>query len=449
MRAMFLASGRRSFFARVFSRACFLRARALCLVLAAAVATTPAGAAVTIHLASGEWKPINIEIEPFAGETGIEHFPSQIVGEDLARSGAFRAHHTTVARANIDAEAFAEARAQAREYLLAGSVFEAADGDLQIEYRLYDTVTETQLGGYQLRASRAQIRHIVHKYISNWIYETITGKAGVFHTKIAYVLKNRQGRSELQVSDYDGYDAQTVFQNNESIISPTWSPDGNELLYVSFEKRRPVVYRQSLLTGRREVVAGFSGNNSAPALSPDRRTVAAALSKDGGTQIFLVATDAGTVRRLRHSDGIDTEPDFSPDGERIIFTSDESGSTQLYEIAVDGGRARRLSFGYTYNASPQYASDGKSAFFLARTDAGFNVAWIDIETQRIEPLTAIGLADSPSPSPNDEMVIFRDERQPRYLFTTSINGKVSLRWRKLAAGEIKDPAWGPLTSDWY
>lgn len=421
-------------------------------VVAAAVAAAPAEAAVTIRLASGEWKPVNIEIEPFAGESGI-HRPSEIVGEDLSRSGSFRAHYAPQARAHIDASTFAETRAQGREYLLAGSVFEASDGDLQIEYRLYDAVTETQLGGYQLRAPRDRLRQIVHKYISNWIYETVTGKAGVFHTKIVYVLKNQRGRYELQVSDYDGHGAQTVFQNSDSIISPTWSPDGNELLYVSFEKRRPVIYRQSLLTGRRDVVSGFSGNNSAPALSPDRRTIAAALSKDGGTQIFLVDAAAGSARRLRKSprlqSTIETEPDFSPDGERVIFMSDESGSPQLYEINIDGGRARRLTRGYAYNASPQYASDGKSAFFLARNDAGFNIAWIDIETGRIELLTSISLADSPSPAPNDEMILFRDERQPRYLFTAAINGKVSLRWRKPAAGEIKDPAWGPLKSDWY
>ena len=208
--------------------------------------------------------------------------------------------------------------------------------------------------------------------------------------------------------------------------------------------------RQSLLTGRREVVAGLFGQQFGArvvARSPHRRRRFVQRRRHAnfsGRHRRRHGAPLAAFRRHRHRARI-----FRPTASALFSLRTNRDRRSYTKSPVDGGRARRLSFGYTYNASPQYASDGKSAFFLARTDAGFNVAWIDIETQRIEPLTAIGLADSPSPSPNDEMVIFRDERQPRYLFTTSINGKVSLRWRKLAAGEIKDPAWGPLTSDWY
>ena len=61
-----------------------------------------------------------------------------------------------------------------------------------------------------------------------------------------------------------GGNAQSVLGSNEPIISPSWSPDGTRLAYVSFENRKPVVYVQSLVTGGRQAVANFPGSNSAP-----------------------------------------------------------------------------------------------------------------------------------------------------------------------------------------
>jgi len=106
-----------------------------------------------------------------------------------------------------------------------------------------------------------------------------------------------------------------------------WSPDGTRLAYVSFENKKPIVYVHSIGTGKRHVVANFKGSNSAPAWSPDGRRLAVVLSKDGGSQLFLVNADgSGGAQRLMSSPGIDTEPYFAPDGQWIYFTSDRGGS---------------------------------------------------------------------------------------------------------------------------
>ena len=120
-----------------------------------------------------------------------------------------------------------------------------------------------------------------------------------------------------------------------------------------------MIYVHDLATGRRHVAANFKGSNSAPAWSPDGLQLAVVLTKDGGSQIFLVGADGSGLRRLATSASIDTEPRFSPDGGSIYFSSDRGGfapngrmivyATEvngkgvLAAVSVDGRVKQRLS----------------------------------------------------------------------------------------------------------
>ena len=95
-----------------------------------------------------------------------------------------------------------------------------------------------------------------------------------------------------------------VLASNEPIMSPSWSPDGSRLAYVSFDQKKPIVVVQNLAQGTTRVVANFRGNNSAPAWSPDGRTSLVALSKDGLTQIYRMPATGGEApapHRLRRA----------------------------------------------------------------------------------------------------------------------------------------------------
>ena len=81
--------------------------------------------------------------------------------------------------------------------------------------------------------------------IADVIYEKLTGNAGVFSTRIAYIAK--QGpRFQLLVAEADGFNPQTIVTSNEPLLSPVWSPDGTRIAYVSLENKKPIVYIQSL-----------------------------------------------------------------------------------------------------------------------------------------------------------------------------------------------------------
>ncbi|MFX7858125.1 Tol-Pal system protein TolB, partial [Acinetobacter baumannii] len=91
--------------------------------------------------------------------------------------------------------------------------------------------------------------------------------------------------------------------------------------------------------------------NSAPAWSPDGQQLALSLSREGGTQLFVINRDGSGLRRLTQSSAIDTEACYTPDGSKIYFVSDRGGGPQIYRMPVSGGAAERVTFNGNYNIS--------------------------------------------------------------------------------------------------
>ena len=431
-----------------------------CLILAGGLATALPVRALDLQLTSGDWRPINIFVEDFIGEAALGGQPlSGIIHNDLSYSGYFRSYQRDVSSHDaVDEARYAKVRNRGGEYLLTGKITD--DNGKRLFFSLHDVLTEEKLGEFNINFDNQTRRLAAHK-ISNWVFERIVRLPGSFHTKVAYIVREKDGTNILRVADYDGYNAQTILTSENNIISPSWSPNGNELLYVSFEWGKPVIYRHFLLTGERRLVANFKGSNSAPAWSPDSARFAAALTEhEGLQQIYLIG--AGGKQRLRPNlddNVINTEPDFSPDGKRIAFTSNESGHAQIYEYNFANGKARRLTEYGEHKVrdkdrkvtamSPDYDSSGGKLAYIHRQRAGSNIAVLDIASGDSVLLTDIQLADSPTFSPNDTMILFKDEKIANTLFIVSINGKVLNRWHVAESGDIINPAWGPTKSDWY
>ncbi|MFA7239555.1 MAG: Tol-Pal system beta propeller repeat protein TolB [Sulfuricellaceae bacterium] len=402
-------------------------------------------AALTIEVIGSGAHQTPVAIVPFATEYALSQSITGVITTDLQRSGLFKLIDPTSIRPlpyELGDVNYPDWRATGAEAMVIGSVTPRQDGRVEVRFRLLDVARQVQLAGASYTVAPELLRHTAHK-IADVIYEKLTGDAGVFSTKIAYIVKSGT-RYELQVSDADGYGAQTVLASNEPLISPTWSPDGTRLAYVSFERQKPIVYVQSLITGQRRAVSEFKGNNSAPAWSPDGNRLAVVLTRDGNTQIHIVTIDGIYVKRLTYSATIDTEPSFSPDGRNVIFTSDRGGSPQIYRVSVDGGSATRLTFDGNYNVTPRYSPDGKSFVFIQRSNGFFNVAVQDLATSQVQVLTDTRKDESPSFAPNGKMILYATEIGGHgVLAAVSSDGRVKQRLTT-KAGDVREPAWGPL-----
>jgi TolB protein len=404
-----------------------------------------AHAQLKIEIIGSGANQIPIAIAPFQAENILPQSVTAIVAADLQRSGLFKivdsGSLTKVLADPVDVD-YAMWHTRGADVLAIGAVSPLPNGQFDVRFRLMDILKQQQLTGFAYQVKAQQLRGTAHK-IADAIYEALTGDVGIFGTRVAYIVK-KGSRYELQVADADGYGAQTILASNEPIISPAWSPDATRLAYVSFERKKAIIYVQSLETGSRVVLANFKGSNSAPAWSPDGKRLAVVLSKDGNSQIFLINPDGSGLVRLSTSDAIDTEPNFSPDGQSILFTSDRGGSPQVYQMPVSGGDATRLTFDGTYNVTPRFAPDGKSFVFVQRNNESFNIAIQDFASGQAQLLTENSMDESPSFSPNGRVILYAtNEDGHGILAIVSSDGHVRQRIT-VENGDILEPAWGPL-----
>jgi TolB protein len=411
-------------------------------------------AQLEIQVTRGIDNPTPIAVAPFAWD-GLGAAPedfAQIIDSDLARSGQF----SPVSRRDMlslptraEDIFYRDWRAIAARYLVIGRVSKGVQ--LNVEFALYDVERGIELFSSQVTGPEYEARMVAHR-VADAIYEKLTGIQGAFATRLIYVsvTRNPEGKDfyRLTVADADGQRPIVLLEGRDPILAPSWSPDGKEVAYVSFESSRPAIYRQVLATGDREQLTNFRGLNNSPVWSPDGTSMALVLSKDGSPDIYLLDLETKQLTRLTRHYAIDTEPTWMPDGKSLLFTSDRGGRPQIYRYTLATGKIERVTFEGRYNARARVAEDGRNVALVHQRDGRFHVAVFDLITERMTVLTETSLDESPSIAPNGSLVIYATKRGERsVLGAVAVDGgvKFSLPAR---SGSVQEPAWSPMLFSW-
>ncbi|MEE9552582.1 MAG: Tol-Pal system beta propeller repeat protein TolB [Gammaproteobacteria bacterium] len=406
-----------------------------------------------IIIDKGVENPIPVAIVPFGWSQAAAVAPinlDSIISDDLKRSARFAPmDERDLPQRPDDFQKinFKDWKLLGMENLVIGQLNLTESGDYVVDFRLVDVYKEKQIAGFRIPSTAGQLRRTAHE-ISDIIYKELIGVRGAFATRIAYITvnKNRDGvkKYNLQVADADGYNPQILLKSTEPLMSPSWSPNGKKLAYVSFEGKSSAVYIQDILTGSRERVAANPGINSAPSWSPDGNRLALTSSKDGNAEIYVLDLQTRLLRRITHNAAIDTEPVWSGDGSKLIFTSDRGGGPQIYEIPINSGKPKRLTFDGPYNARPVYCSDGDDIAMIHGKNGVYRIAVLNTENGQLNILTESRMDESPSFAPNCHMIIYSTiGARGTELAAVSTDGQVHQRLA-LQDGEVREPAWGPF-----
>lgn len=433
----------------------FYRLFTIVLLGAAALLGHAAAQPITIEITGASESAIPIAIVPFQVADNADAPPQDvaaIISSNLRRSGQFAPLATSdmLSRpSRMDQVQFPQWRALGIDALVIGSIQPTSTGDYQLRFELLDTYRNSRMLEKAYRVPASALRDLAHN-ISDLIYEAITGQAGAFNTKILYVsMSKKDGKRQYQLvhADADGERAQSLLTSTEPIMSPAWSPDRQQVAYVSFEDGRAEVWVQPIYTKERPVprrkVASFPGLNSAPAWAPDGRRLALTLSKDGNPDIYVLDLDTAQLTQITRHPAIDTTPVWTPDGRSIIFMSDRRAGAQIYRVSAKGGEPERLTTVGRYNVDPDISADGKQLAMVHRSDDGDRIAVLDLETEQLRVLTDGPLDENPSFAPNGSMIIYAASHgNGRRLATTSLYGKVN-QPLPLTHDSARSAAWSP------
>ncbi|MEX2365636.1 MAG: Tol-Pal system beta propeller repeat protein TolB, partial [Pseudohongiellaceae bacterium] len=396
---------------------------------------------LTIQITQGVDDPVSIAIVPFQwqgfGQLS-ENIPATI-SANLRNSGEFAPidERNMLSTPHESSEVFyRDWRFLGADYLLVGKINRSTNSQLyQVQYELFDVVREQRMIGEVINGAENELRDIAHQ-ISDVVFEQVTGVRGAFATKILYVtsqfISEQQTNYQLNMADVDGGRAQVLLQSQEPIMSPTWSPDGRSIAYVSFESSRPRIYIQELSSGAREQITDFPNLNSAPVWSPDGNRMAMVLSKDGNPEIYVMDLRTRNLTRVTNHFSIDTEPSWMPDGNSLVFASERGGNgrPQVYQVDLTTGWVERLTFEGSYNSRPRMLPDGNNVILVHRdeSDSNYHIAIQNIERGTIRILTETQLDESPSIAPNSSMVIYASKSGNRgILSAVSIDGRVKFQ----------------------
>ncbi len=424
-----------------------------------------ANAELHLELNKGLRASIPIAIVPFANQQNNLSDPlniASVVSNDLQNSGHFKVMPVSDMQqqpTQLSTVNFNYWQQSGYDYMVIGQVTPQGNGTDKVNFSLLNSVVGNNNAANQNNAvvlsdsftvPQSQLRTAAHK-ISDIIYKNLTGIRGVFSTRIAYVLINRPNNKlptyYLEVADADGYNPRALVQSNAPLMSPSWSPNGQEIAYVSLANQKASIYIVNVISGQQRLVSDFEGINGAPAWSPDGQQLAIVLSKTGQPKIYLYNLASGTLKQLTSGYSIDTEPDFSPDGQSIVFTSDRGGNPQIYQLNLATNQITRMTFDGDYNARPSYTYNGQNIVVLHRDSEGYNIAIQNVASGGLNVLTANGYDSTPSVAPNGQMIIYANNATVNgSLGLVSADGQVQLTFPVPAGSNLQvlEPAWSPF-----
>jgi len=411
----------------------------------------PAHAELKVDITQGRVQPMPIAVTPFYSNDPIGAQMGGVIRQNLTDSGLFapldaNAFIQTPSSIATDGVRYADWKPLGAQALVAGTVTKEADGRYRVEYRLFDVASGTQIDGMAYTTVASNWRRISH-IISDAIYQRLTGEKGYFDTRIVYIAEsgamNRRVK-RLAIMDQDGENHRYLTDGKDLVLTPRFSPNAQEITYMSYKNNKPRVYLYNIDTGNQQVLGDFPGMTFSPRFSPDGDSVAMSLSKNGATNIYRLNIRTKQVRQLTDTRNINTSPSFSPDGGKVVFESDRSGTQQLYTMNSDGSNVQRITFQKGRYASPVWSPRGDYIAFTKMLSGKFYIGLVKPDGSGERLISTARHVEGPSWAPNGRYLVYFKEvpsGNSRSVKSYVIDVTGFNERRIDTPGDASDPSW--------
>ena len=255
--------------------------------------------------------------------------------------------------------------------------------------------------------------------------------------QIAFVSQ-RDGNPEIYVMDADGGNQRRLTNHPDNDGNPSWSPDGNRIVFFSNRDGHVIrggstyeIYVMDADGGNQQNLTNDLNDDRSPSWSPDGKRIVFVSNRDGFKnddrvityEIYVMDADGGNPQNLTNDLNDDRSPSWSPDGKRIAFESAREGffrgevgiTYEIYVMDVDGGNQQRLTENRKNDWSPVWSPDGNRITFSSDRKGdfeNFEIYVMDVDGGNQQRLTENRVYDwSPSWSPNGKRIAFMSERE--------------------------------------
>jgi len=207
----------------------------------------------------------------------------------------------------------------------------------------------------------------------------------------------KEGKPNLYVMDLDtGKDIHAEREEGMK-LGTTWFGKST-LGYAKTSGNQSTIYTFDAASRQKKAVFTKEGILASPSFSPDGTKMAFVSDMYGSPQIFLKDISSGSVKRLTYSGNYNTSPSFSPKGDLIAFAAKINGSFEICTMNIDGSNQRVLTSG-GINDSPHFSSCGRYIIYSSKKGDQYNVYIMlyNGENKRLLKLTS------------------KDQEQPRFV----------------------------------
>ena len=219
---------------------------------------------------------------------------------------------------------------------------------------------------------------------------------------------------------------------SEMNVSPTISPDGKLIAYISSKNVLSLdIYVADAATGKtvkRISSNSFAGHvdsysfiETAGSWSPDSKNLAIVVQSKGRNKLSIIDANNGN-RKTYILKGLDafTNLAWSPDGNSIVVSGLVEGKSDLYQFNLKSREVVNLTNDEFSDVQPSWSADGQYIYFVSDRNDGYirlqkanlSISRMDVATRKVESFNIFRGADNLNPvvEPNGDNIVFLSDR---------------------------------------